>query len=233
MRDRLPRVVCARRPDARPRGLDAAGPACVLGGELTSRPACAGRRCGRVRIGTRRRSTRRSGGCGCAKRRRERLLLLVQEDLRIDAPDEALLSCVVDRVSRLAFGVQATYLRFELRVLHVGERRRAGHHGVGRLVAAGDHRVAGEFPAVDEVVHDPGCHVVARGGHVVVAAAEARVDLEEIVCARARINLDVEVGEAGIAHRFEEAARVFHGAGVLAADDRHGVSDARGLLIVC
>ena len=73
---------------------------------------------------------------------------------------------------------------------------------------------------------------MARGGHVVVAAAEARVDLEEVVCARARIDLDVEVGEAGVAHRFEEAARIFHDARVLAADDRHGVSDAHGLLVL-
>lgn len=112
-------------------------------------------------------------------------------------------------------------------VADVVEQDGLGRHGVERLAPC--HREPfGQGSAQHEVVHEPAGHVVAGGGHIVVAAAQARVYLEEVVTAVARVHLDVEVRETGVAHGLQKARGLGHDRLVGAAHDGERVAHAHG-----
>ena len=85
---------------------------------------------------------------------------------------------------------------------------------------------------LDVVLDDQLRHIGAGVGDIVVAAALARVDLERLVLAVARIVFDVKIGEADKADLLEQRAELLLHLFIVLGDDARVVADAvRGVLL--
>ena len=155
------------------------------------------------------------------------LPLAEREDEGVQAPAQALLGRIVQRVGIATKRVQPPHLPTQGVVADVAKQRGFGRHRVQRL-AAGHGEPLGQGSAQHEVVHKPAGHVVAGGGHVVVAATQTRVYLEETVAAVARIHLDVEVRESGVADSLQKARGLGHDGLVGAAHDGERIAHPHG-----
>nr|WP_290072586.1 hypothetical protein [Adlercreutzia caecimuris] len=146
----------------------------------------------------------------------------------IESSSQVALGLVVQRVGVEAQGIQAAHLALKVVVSDVVHQNGLRHHGVQRVGGAGYGEPGRKPAALYEVVHEPAGHVVAGGRHIVVAAAEPRVDLEEHVAAIARIHLDVEVREAGVAHGLQKPRRLGHDGFVYSAHNGQRVAHPHG-----
>ena len=93
------------------------------------------------------------------------LPLAEREDEGVQAPAQALLGRIVQRVGIATKRVQPAHLPTQGVVADVAKQRGFGRHRVQRL-AAGHGEPLGQGSAQHEVVHEPAGHVVAGGGHM-------------------------------------------------------------------
>ena len=151
----------------------------------------------------------------------------------IQPPFQACLSGVVQRVCRLSRVPERADLRAQRGVTHIVQNHAARHDGVETVrVLREDRRAVLRQRVAQQVFHQPARHIVARRGDIVVAAAEAGIDLEEFIAAVARVKADIEVGKARVADVLQQTARVFHHLPVAVLQDGDGVADAHRRVIL-
>lgn len=103
---------------------------------------------------------------------------------------------VVYRIADSACLILLCDLFSETSVLHISVYYRLRYLGVEMRPVCSDASV--KAFSIQSLLHIPLCRIVSRTCHIVTAASESCIDLEEFIYSVSRIILDVKIGKTGI-----------------------------------